>query len=177
MEHVMRAIATSLFAALALAGGVAHADPSISRNAHDVRYPGLYEPRDAASTTLPLVLPAGQVANRNATWGELRVGARGGSGIAVGDERDDATQGLFADGGDSDEANQTRLAGGSGSDDTGQTMLAEGGGSDDAGQTMLADSGGSDSTGQTLLARGGDSGATGATGLAVGPDDGSTRLA
>jgi len=144
----MKAIATSLFAALALAGGVAHADPSTFGDPDNVPFQGVYAPPRAVVSVAPRLLATSDVTRFV---------------IASGDGSDDDGQVLLADDGGSDDNGQILLADSGGSDDSGQTLLASGGGSDNAGQTLLADGGGSDDSGPTLLA--------------IGPDDGSTQLA
>jgi hypothetical protein len=127
----MKAIATSLFAALALAGGVAHADPSTFGDPDNVPFQGVYAPSAVVSAT-PGPLTGSELA-----------------GFIIGSgPNDSAGSGL------------TILVTGDGSDDGGQTLLAGGSDSDDAGQTLLADGGGSDDNGPILFATGSDDGST-----------------
>ncbi len=136
----MRAIATSLFAALALTGGVAY----------------------AASTTVgdPDPLPYQDV-------GAPSVVSAAGAGMdqrrvlfAGGGNSDDGAATMLAGSDGPDDAGQTMLAGSGGSDDPSQTMLAGRDGSDDSGQTMLGLGGDSGDVGTTMLATGSDDGST-----------------
>jgi hypothetical protein len=127
----MRTIATSLFAALALAGSVAHVGSPTFGNPDNVPYQGVYAPTAVAPAAALAAFATNDEAGPGAAY----------RGSAHGD------------------AGQSVLAAGGGSDDSTQTMLADGGGSDDAGQTMLARGGDSDA-GAVLLAAGPEDGST-----------------
>jgi hypothetical protein len=137
----MKALATSFFAALALAGGVAYADSASSGDTGNPPFAAVYADQARDLGTAQIRRPLEPV---------------DAAGLATSGDPDDAGSTMLA-GGDGGDDGSTMLADGDW-DGNGSTMLASGDG-DDNGLTMLAD-GDWDGNGSTMLAAGGGDTAT-----------------